>query len=182
MKKIDGFFVTILFIFALLAGVYYYAYSTLSYFENNSELKAKLERKKGLISLEERLKKIALKNQAITNSRNIASIPKSAQETEFAVDENIVDGIELAKKYFFKAKTKCYELNNELDCLRTIEETVTHFPESQWTAESLVLLTDYYYRTKRMSQAREILRILKLDFKNNKSVQEKVIIMERQLI
>ena len=120
MKKIDGFFVTILFIFALLAGVYYYAYSTLSYFENNSELKAKLERKKGLISLEERLKKIALKNQAITNSRNIASIPKSAQETEFAVDENIVDGIELAKKNFFKAKTKCYEPNNQLDCLRTI--------------------------------------------------------------
>lgn len=187
MKKIDGFFVTILFIFVLLAGVYFYAYSTLSYFETNPALKAELERKKGLISLESKLKKIAhekqkLENQASTNSRNIASIPAEVRNTEFVVDEDIVGDAELAKKYYIKAKTKCYESNSELDCLRTIEEAVTHFPESSWTAESLVLLTDYYYRTRRISQAREILRILKLDFKDNISVQKKVIVIERQLI
>lgn len=182
MKKIDGFFVTILFIFAFLAVVYYYAYSTLNYFENNSELRGRFERKKGLLSLEAKLKKIALENKAgHVGSRSIASISAN-KEFEISVDENMADSDELAKKNYIKAKIKCYDPNREMDCLRTIEESITHFPESDWTAESLVLLTDYYYRTKRMNHAREILEILKHDFKNNKPIQQKIIVIERRLI
>lgn len=94
----------------------------------------------------------------------------------------ITDAKILSKKYFLDAKAKCYELNQEVNCLRTIEEAVTHYPESEWTGQSLVLLADFYYRTKRLGQARDILKILKQDFKTSKVIQEKVLILERHLI
>lgn len=181
MKKIDGFFVTILILVTVLAGIFYYSYKSLNYFENNPELQAKLERKKSLINLAEKIKKIKQANLSVAvSSRNIASIPTEKQETDFTVDGRIV-GKELAEEYYLSAKAQCYELNKELDCLGTISKAVTHFPESDWTAESLVMLIDYYYRTKRISEAREILKVLKQDFKSNKSIQQKVIVIERHI-
>lgn len=184
MKKIDGFFVTIVTLVVALSGMFYYTYASLNYFDNNPELLAKYERKKSLAVLAQKLEKIAKANQiTATTARNIASVSETDKElgSESGI-ENKLDGNELAKKYYLTAKTKCYELNKELECLRTIEAAVTHFPESSWTAESLVLLTDFYYRTKRISQAREIIKILKQNFKNDKSIHEKVIVVEKALI
>lgn len=169
-----------------LTGVYIYSYSSLGYFENNPVLKARFERKKNLISLAKKLEDIAAADKTKKiNQRNVAAISGGLdvvpKEPEFITKSNvdIIDANELAKKYYHEAKIKCYEPNRETDCLSMIEIVVTHFPESDWTAESLMLLTEFYYRTNRTSSAHEILEILKLDFKNNESIQKKVAIIER---
>lgn len=177
----DGFLLTILILVSALGGVYYYAYSSLNYFDANPALKTIYERKRSLNSLAKRLKKIDrdAKLNAL-NKRNPASV-ETPSESENIFPENSKEAKLVSKKYFTIAKVKCYELNAELECLRIIEEAVTHYPESEWTGESLVLLTDFYYRTRRISQAREILKILKQDFRDYKPIQEKVIIIERHL-
>lgn len=185
MKKLDGFFITILSLFLTLGVIYFYAEKTLNYFEDNVVLKTKYERQKSLLSLKSRLKAISeasLKQENKTSSkREVASISPVASEPTFAVDENL-DSNEQAKKYYIEAKARCYELNKEFECIKIIDTVVTHFPDSDWTAESLVLLTDFYYRTKRLNEARDVLNILKTDFKNSKSIQNKIVIIERHLI
>lgn len=176
MKKIDGFVITILILVGLLAGVYYFAYSSLNYFENNEVLKTKYERKKNLNSLAKKLQKLDARSRLDSASRAPAAVSPELPEMI------ITDARQLAREYFSIAKVKCYELNSELECLQIIEQAVTQYPESIWTGQALVLLTDFYYRTKRLAQAREILSILQHDFKNDKAIQEKVLIIERHLI
>lgn len=176
MKKIDGFVISILILVGLLAGVYYYASTYLNYFEDNSVLKTKYERKKSLNSLAKKLQKLDTKSRLDAASRAPAAVSIGVP-VPITTDAHL-----LAREYFSIAKVKCYELNSELECLQTIEQAVTQYPESAWTGQALVLLTDFYYRTKRLSQAREILGILKHDFKNDKAIQEKVLIIERHLI
>lgn len=176
MKKIDGFVFTIFLLVGLLAGVYYYAYSSLNYFEDNQALKTKYERKKSLNSLAKKLQKLDARSRLDSTERAPAAVSNDVP-VQVTTDARL-----LAREYFSIAKVKCYELNSELECLQTIEQAVTQYPESAWTGQALVLLTDFYYRTKRLSQAREILGILKHDFKHDKAVQEKVLIIERHLI
>lgn len=176
MKKIDGFVITILILVGLLSGVYYYAATYLNYFEDNVVLKTKYERKKNLDSLAKKLQKLEAKSRLDAASRSPAAV-SSELPVQITTDARL-----LAREYFSIAKAKCYELNSELECLQTIEQAVTQYPESAWTGQALVLLTDFYYRTKRFSQAREILGILKHDFKSDKAIREKVLIIERHLI
>lgn len=174
----------------VLTGILLYSYKTLNYFETNKELKAKFERKKSLISLQKRMNELA--SSVNINQRSVASISSKLtnklnnepDDIEFVIENNIEtdNSNEPAKKYYLEAKTKCYELGKEIECMRIIESAVTHFPESNWTAESLVLLTEFYYRTKRTGNARDILKILKEDFKNDESVQKKVLILERHIL
>ena len=128
--------------------LFYSSYLSLNYFENNPDLKAKFERKKSLISLAKKLENISKFNNSNLKTRQIASISESQNEVDLTVDDS-VGANQLAKKYYIVAKAKCYEINKEIECLSTIEAAVTQFPGSSWTAESLVLLTDFYYRTKR---------------------------------
>jgi hypothetical protein len=180
MKKFDWFFFTIIALFLSLSGIYYYSYSNLNQFENNANLRAHFERQQSLVSLKKKLEKIA--NAEKNQQRQIASIPTRVQsEFEFEA-ENVIDAEILAKKLYIKAKSKCYEENQEFECIQILETAVSQFPHSEWTAESLVLLSDFYYRTKRLSQVREILNVLKTEFKYNKSIQSKVIIIERHLL
>ena len=176
MKKIDGFVITILILVSLLAGVYYYAYSSLNYFEDNEVLKTKYERKKNLNSLAKKLQKLDARSRLESENRAPAGV-KTEPAFQITTDAHV-----LAREYFSIAKVKCYELKSELECLQTIEQAVTQYPESAWTGQALVFLTDFYYRTRRLTQAREILHILKHDFRNDKAIQEKVLIIERHLI
>ncbi len=171
-----------MFLVAALAGVYHYAASSLNYFEENSDLKAKYERRKNLDDLEKKMLAVEMKTRLGAQKRIPAAVSSSENGRDnLTTEAESAEPKLLAKQYFERAKDKCYELNSELVCLRIIEQAVSQYPESEWTGQSLVLLTDFYFRTKRLVQAREILKILKQDFKNYKSVQEKVIVIERHL-
>jgi len=93
-----------------------------------------------------------------------------------------VDANEVARSYFSKAKEYCYQPSKEVDCVTTIDTVITQFPESVWAGESLLLLTDLYRRTNRKDQIEDIVKILKTDFKEFKSVQVKVDYLEKQTL
>mgnify|MGYP003395205339 CR=1 FL=1 len=82
---------------------------------------------------------------------------------------------------YLDAKQKCYEESKDQLCLQSIESVVTHFPESKWAGESLVVFTDYYYRTKKIELAKEIVKILKSEYSSNKEIQNKIQIIERHI-
>lgn len=180
MKKFDWFFFTIVALVLTLSGIFYFAAQNLNQFETNEALKAKFERQQSLASLKKKLDNLA---QAEKNQqRSIASI-QVENRTDFDNEvEKIIDPEELAKKFYMQAKNKCYEQYQEIECIKIIDTSVSQFPDSEWTAESLVLLTDFYYRTKRTAQAKQVLNVLKTEFKGNKSIQNKVTIIERHLL
>lgn len=164
----------------MLSGLFYFASQSLNQFENNAALKAKFERQQSLVNLKKKLENLARAEKA--QQRGIASIPMLSK-TDFESDiETTLEPELLAKKFYMQAKNKCYEQNQEIECIKIIDTSVSQFPDSEWTAESLVLLTDFYYRTKRIGQAKQVLNVLKTEFKNNKSIQNKVIIIERHLL
>lgn len=170
MKKPDGFLILILFIIAMLGAIFYSSSKSLSYFETHPELQAKFERNKNLISLNQKLQK--LKADEATSRRNPASINP---------DPELI-GADMAKHHYSKAKIACYEARREMECVKDIELIVTQFPASLWSAEALILLTDVYYRNNKLSQARDIVRVLKTQFKHFDSIQGRVEFLEKQLL
>jgi hypothetical protein len=170
MKKPDGFLILILLIVGLLGAIFYSSTKSLGYFENNPELQAKFERNKKLIALNEKLEK--LRKQQSSSDRDPASINH----------EPALYGTDMAKLHFSKAKTACYAPGREIDCIKDIELIVTQFPASIWSAEALIILTDVYYRNNQLSQARDIVQVLRTQFKHFDSIQGKVQFLEKQLL
>jgi outer membrane protein assembly factor BamD (BamD/ComL family) len=101
--------------------------------------------------------------------------------SEFAVDTAaaVLDSEHQARDFYSQARQNCYQLGREAECLNNIETVVSQFPESRWAGESLVILGDFYHRTNRAEQAREIVRILKKDFRAYTDLQKKAAIIER---
>lgn len=177
MKKTKeyGFAMTITVILTALGAVYYHAANSLSYFEHDPVLNSMVERKIELINLQTKLRQIEQSTQSHT--RNPAAVAPAGISSEFEMDGE--GGEAFANLQYQRLKKSCYEAGQELDCINTIERVVTHFPESKWAAESLVILTDYYYRTRRMTQAHELVAILKKDFRHLPEIQDKVKIIEK---
>lgn len=177
MKKLDGFLVAIALIMTLLGGIYHYAANSMSYFDD-PVIQSMLERKIQLRQLEKKMHAIEVKTaESRTPQRAIASIPQGSSEE--IVLEASMSSEKMAKKLYEEAKSKCYQEGQEEACIQTIDKVVSHFPESVWAGESLVLLTDYYYRTARVSQAREVVQILKNEFSYSAEIQSKVAIIEK---
>ncbi|WP_148284955.1 hypothetical protein [Pseudobdellovibrio exovorus] len=178
MKKLDSFLIAIAVIMTLLGGVYYYAANSMSYFDD-PVIQSMLERQIQLRQLEKKLHVIDVKTaKSKAVSRAIASIPQNSAVGDVVLDSSATPE-KMAKKFYEEAKMKCYQEGQEKACIQTIDKVVSHFPESIWAGESLVLLTDYYYRTARLKQAREVVQILKDEFSHSTDIQSKVAIIER---
>lgn len=80
----------------------------------------------------------------------------------------------IAKALYSKIEIKCGD-NLEEACLAEIDILVTQHPESRWTGQSLNLLSNYYLKHKRVSDADSLKKIIKQNFlrfsKNNESLQ-----------
>jgi hypothetical protein len=177
-RKPDGFIITIITLVCLLGSIYYIAGSSFDNFENNKNLQARLERQKKLTSLMKKLDSLAKSNEG--QSREPASISDKEKGPEFVIDSQL-QADKISQIFYEEAKTRCYEPNKEIECLNTIDKIVTQFPDSVWAGESLLILSDFYYRTHRTAEAREVVYILKNEFKNVKSIQDKVTIVERAI-
>lgn len=177
MKKTReyGFAVTITVILSALGAVYYHTANSPSYVEHDPVLNSMVERKIELINLQTKLQQIEQSTQRA--ERSPAAVRPHGLQSEFEVDS--ISGEAFAEAQYQLLRKSCYEAGQELECVNTIERVVTHFPESKWAAESLVVLTDYYYRTKRMAQAHELVAILKKDFRHLPEIQDKVKIIEK---
>lgn len=53
----------------------------------------------------------------------------------------------------------------ESDCLGQIDSMITHYPNSNWTARSLLLLSHYYFNQNRTAEAKSLIQIIKTEFK-----------------
>ena len=180
MKRIDAFLALNIIIVGVLTYIYFFASTSLDYFEKNPALKAKYERQKELNTLNKELSALT-KNQKPVE-RSTASINPADAEVVGSISHLSIDANDLARSYYSKAKEDCNQKAKETECLASIDVLITQFPESIWAGESLLLLTEIYHRNNRDSQISDVIKILKTDFKQYKSVQLKVEYLEKQLL
>jgi hypothetical protein len=180
MKRIDSFFLLNIFLVGVLSYTYFFASKSLDYFETNPKLKARFERQKELKLLNDEIAELNKKNKQI--ERSMASIRPVEAEVVQSISHASSDVNDLARKYYAKAKESCYQPKKEAECMSSIDTLVSQFPESVWAGESLLLLTELYYRNNRNSQIQDVIKILKTEFKQYKSVQLKVDYLEKQLL
>jgi len=180
MKRIDSFFMLNIFLVGVMSYTYFFASKSLDYFETNPKLKARFERQKELKLLDDEMARLAKQNKQV--ERSMASIRHVETEVVHSISHSTSDVNDLARKYYAKAKDSCYQPKKEAECMANIDTLVTQFPESIWTGESLLLLTELYYRNNRNSQILDVIKILKTDFKQYKSVQLKVDYLEKQML
>ena len=177
MKKIDGFITLNLIIICILSYTYYFANSSIDIFENNPELMAKLKRSEALRVLNADLSNLSKTNTV--QSRKIASINKTGFNKS-VVAASALDAGDAARIVFSQIKESCYETNSEMKCLSSIDMMISQFPESIWAGESLIILSEFYNKNNKSKQADELIKILKTDFKNYKSIQSKVEYLENR--
>jgi hypothetical protein len=177
MKRVDSFFSLIIFLVGALSYTFYYAHTSLDYFENNPELKAKYERTIQLKALNKELKEIKQKSQQSV-SRAVASIDAKSDKV---VIGSALDTQEAAKRYYSQVRASCFEPSKEMECLSNIDLVVSQFPETVWAAESLLILTEIYQQNNRNKQAVDVINILKNEFRSYPTVQSKVSYLEEQL-
>lgn len=174
-KKPDGFIVMIAGIVATLAFFYFYADYSFGRLDRDQHLSELLQKRQNLLGLMKQLDNI--QKETASQKREIASVPPQQRNSEFAVDS--FDSERIAQSFYTQAQKDCYQLGHEAECLNNIETVVSQFPESYWAGESLVILGDFYHRTNRAEQAREIVKILKKDFRTYADLQKKADIIER---
>ena len=53
----------------------------------------------------------------------------------------------------------------EIDCISEIDVMVSQFPDSNWTARSLLLLSHFYYKQNRTKESKSLINIIRNEFK-----------------
>ncbi|OFZ32022.1 MAG: hypothetical protein A2622_12380 [Bdellovibrionales bacterium RIFCSPHIGHO2_01_FULL_40_29] len=203
MKKVDLFFVMVMFLFTGLATSYF----AFDYHLSGVELE-----KQKTKALETQLVQMKLQNEALeirlgqsAPSRQIASIQNSTKEISFdsfyrtqlqkaknqqkaesilkvtkKILETSADTELLGEAYFEQALAHCHLTFKEDLCLIDIENVVSQFPESKWAGESLILLSSVYTKLKRFKEADSILQIVRAEFADEKSVMDKLELVRKK--
>lgn len=189
MGKVDGFLITII---ILIAGVFV-IYKTAEF--QFSGVQYEKEKNKILLHQIEQLK---LKDQVSafekkqddestlleptgSRKRNIASLGpvKSFKFAPIDSNKELLDSSALAESFFNKAKLNCEKYKKEDVCTQNIDIVLTQFPETRWAGESLLLLSRLYMKTRHLERAREVLNIVRREFKYDKDLQSKLAQVER---
>lgn len=69
-----------------------------------------------------------------------------------------------AKAEYEKISLICTE-KLELECMAEIDVIVSQFPDSNWTAKSLLLLSHFYYKQNRVAESKSLINIIRTEFK-----------------
>ncbi len=70
----------------------------------------------------------------------------------------------IAKAEYEKISLICTQ-KLEVDCMTEIDMIVSQFPDSNWTAKSLLLLSHYYYKQNRVNEAKSLIHIIRSEFR-----------------
>lgn len=84
------------------------------------------------------------------------------------VDQIQSGGVDMqtsARAEYEKVKFLC-DAQINLDCTKSVESMITQFPESNWTAKSLLVLSHYYFQQNKIAEAKTLLEIIKNEFKS----------------
>jgi TolA-binding protein len=175
MNKVDPFFILIIVLVSGLAVTYKSAQYDLSGLKFQMLMNAQLKNKiKRLELVQKELEIAAQKNDRAQDveERSLASVPSEGEK------EVILDPAKLAEKMYHEAKTQCLKSKKNTNCLNQIEAVVTQFPGSKWAAESMILLAHVYIEEKRGDQAKELLKVVRVEFKKNRDIQKKLNLIE----
>ncbi len=136
---------------------------------------------------------VQLSALTLNQDRGIASIKSSkeldltefyfSQIDQFKKEENNQAALNVIEKIQaggansnFMAKAEYEKINLictqklEPDCLREIDVMVSQFPDSNWTAKSLLLLSHYYYKQNRVAESKSLINIIRSEFKSYKDL------------
>lgn len=174
MKRIDAFFILIVFIVMALGYTFYYTSTSQSYFDNNPKLQAQFERQKQLAVLKKELAQLNERKQVV--SRSIASIPPTAA----VVPEVVSFKPETAEQHFAALKETCTLNTDQPECLSEIDLVITQYPETVWAAESMLVLLDIYQKNNESRRSVELVKILRTRFAQYANVQAKVNYYEKK--
>ncbi len=83
------------------------------------------------------------------------------------IQDNGVDKETAARAEFEKLTFLC-DQKMSLDCTTSVEAMVVQFPESNWTAKTLLFLSHKYFENNKIDEAKALLKIIKNDFKTYK--------------
>lgn len=96
--------------------------------------------------------------------------PQKALEFLDKIKEAAPDAETLAKAQYKQIKILC-DKKLEAECIQEIDTIVSQFPETKWAGESLLLLSRLYYDLNKHNEARQILEIVKKDFKKHSDLK-----------
>lgn len=168
MRKIDPFFVLILVLISGFSVLYKSAEFQFSDVKANSELNQKLVRQ---------IEELKLRNQVALIERGGGSSKGAIVRAPSSISpqkDKFVQPILLAEAYYNAAKANCDKYKKEQACVQAIDTVITQFPESHWAGESLLLLSHLYIKTQNTAKAKEMLNIVRQEFKNDKEIQKKL--------
>lgn len=181
MKRIDPFFTIIVVLFAFFVVVY----ETM----RADSVSLLIEQKKNADLVEQvevlKLQQVALLSKSNLNQsgqrRSVASekttIPASK---EIQLKEvGVTDITRQAESLFNQINQMCEAQKNHLLCVQKVEEMTTQFPETSWAGRSLLKLSEFYIQTHRFEKAKEVMQIVKSEFKNDSRLQKRVLELER---
>ena len=104
-------------------------------------------------------KEIQNRNMASVPIHNIKILSDQAKPNVVKTENEIQ-----AQAEFEKIKMDCrFKLNT--GCTQRIDAMITKFPNSNWTARSLLLLSHYYFAQQRVDEAKSLIHIIKTEFK-----------------
>ncbi len=88
----------------------------------------------------------------------------AALETIAKIQETSSNAEHVAKAEYEKINLICTQ-KLEVDCINEIDMIVSQFPDSNWTAKSLLLLSHYYYKENRVNDSKALINIIRTEFK-----------------
>lgn len=79
----------------------------------------------------------------------------------------------LARARYEKINLIC-DKSLEIKCMSEIDAIVSQFPESNWTARSLLLLSHFYYKQNRQAEAKSLIQVIKAEFKSYSELSQDI--------
>lgn len=176
MNRVDPFFILILVLLSGLAVTYKAAQYDLSGLRLQILVNDQLRHKIKVLELKQKELQISqnLRRQQrpqVSAQRGLASLPSVAIE---------LDPIRLAENLYNEAVTDCLKKKKDLVCVDKIESVITQFPDTKWAGESLVLLTYVYFKNKKHEQAKELIQVVRGEFKQYPDLIKKINEIEKQ--
>lgn len=174
MKRIDAFFILIVFIVMGLGYAYFYTSTSKDFFENNPKLQAQFERQRQLAVLQKELAELNQKRSGA--SRGLASLPPGQE----VVPEHVTFKPETAEQHYANLKEICGLNADQPECLSEIDLVITQYPETVWAAESMLVLLDIYQKNNENRRSMELVKIIRTRFSQFANVQAKVNYYEKK--
>ena len=102
------------------------------------------------------------KNKNPTEALRIAELIKNTSS----------DANTLARAEYEKMSLQCRDYKMNSECIQSVDYLISQFPDTEWTGYSLVWLAKTYKKARRQSDFKEIVSLLKNDFKHYPKVKK----------